>query len=738
MSAPFEWRCTECFPTLVLCKECCRKSHQRLPFHRVQRWTGKYFLSSWMREVGISLHLGHSGDLCPNQSSQMDCDNEDHQVSSRNEHNTAADLGFGNSKPGHRDKEGNQIITVIDRSGIWCCCPEAPERDMQLMTAGLFPATFRNPKTVFTFRVLEDFHLDNLECKTTPSQFFSCLQRLTNDEFPNTVPDRYRELLRACRQWRVLISRKRFGFGYGEDEEQKPGSMAIFCALCAQPEINLPEDWREYENRCVNGHRYLEAADICRFSDVLFMRGFMMDGNFQAEHMKMRNPENDIPLSEGTGFMVSQKPYESHLKSVVERRQRSSCHDHRAVNNVNKHSGHLESTGIGATACIHGAFVPDSVIDFQKGEVQKNMDYSIFKALNFNMEGIEAALISYDVMCQWSIHMMERVAGSNFLKLPDNLELRLGIGLFHIHGHQDTCLARYSPSFIKGGRQIDGKTIETLWAPLNEITRSTRGMSTSHRREVIDDHMNDSNWKKLINLGNAHSGCVVNAVSRRYRKVLLAATLSAAAFESISVLASPERVQAWGAEEEHAQRERGRDVKVMDIYDIKMKRFPSRAEILLDLTEKEIESSGHREHATWLGSGLKIQEMHEGEDNDERASSAEEHVSGNHSTDSSIDAEYIPLHLPSHLGHDWCNENGAEDLAKAELHLREGQLNDSLHHLCIALGHKSYLFRHDVRPARTQRLKTRAWAEVHTAESTVQHHARVYTRARQAMVDLGA
>ena len=55
------------------------------------------------------------------------------------------------------------------------------------MMAGLFPATFHNPKTAFTFRVLEDFHLDNLECKTTPSQFFSRLRRLTNDEFPNTV-----------------------------------------------------------------------------------------------------------------------------------------------------------------------------------------------------------------------------------------------------------------------------------------------------------------------------------------------------------------------------------------------------------------------------------------------------------------------------------------------------------------------------------------------------------------------
>jgi hypothetical protein len=47
--------------------------------------------------------------------------------------------------------------------------------------------------------------------------------------------------------------------------------------------------------------------------------------------------------------------------------------------------------------------------------------------------------------------MMERVNASDHLKLPDNLELKLVIGLFHIHGHQDTCLARYLPSFIEGG-----------------------------------------------------------------------------------------------------------------------------------------------------------------------------------------------------------------------------------------------------------------------------------------------
>ncbi len=96
--------------------------------------------------------------------------------------------------------------------------------------------------------------------------------------------------------------------------------MAIFCALCAQPGINLPDDWREYKDR------YVLNVGMCWLltyfcSQNLFMRGFMMDSNFQAEHMKMRNPENDIALSGGTGFMVGQLPYEEHLKSVVERQK---------------------------------------------------------------------------------------------------------------------------------------------------------------------------------------------------------------------------------------------------------------------------------------------------------------------------------------------------------------------------------------------------------------------------------
>lgn len=39
-----------------------------------------------------------------------------------------------------------------------------------------------------------------------------------------------------------------------------------------------------------------------------------MDGNFKAEHMKMRNATDDVVLGEGQQFMVAEGKYQAHLK----------------------------------------------------------------------------------------------------------------------------------------------------------------------------------------------------------------------------------------------------------------------------------------------------------------------------------------------------------------------------------------------------------------------------------------
>ncbi|KDQ49018.1 hypothetical protein JAAARDRAFT_112798, partial [Jaapia argillacea MUCL 33604] len=61
--------------------------------------------------------------------------------------------------------------------------------------------------------VLDHFHIDAVECKTAALNFYSKLQRITDNAFPDRLPDRYQELMRVSQQWQDLKSRKWFGFG---------------------------------------------------------------------------------------------------------------------------------------------------------------------------------------------------------------------------------------------------------------------------------------------------------------------------------------------------------------------------------------------------------------------------------------------------------------------------------------------------------------------------------------------
>lgn len=137
-----------------------------------------------------------------------------------------------------------------------------------------------------------------------------------------------------------------------------------------------------------------------------------------------------------------------------------------------------------------------------------NMDYAVSEALKYNTDGIRRVILLYDIMCQYWKNLHRRFQSNPHLSYPEGMEILRGIGLFHVHGHKDECYARYAPTFIPGAGMVDGEVLETLWAVLNGIANSIRSQSTAHRRETLDDHMNDSNWKKLIQMSE-YSGCIV-------------------------------------------------------------------------------------------------------------------------------------------------------------------------------------------------------------------------------------
>ena len=104
------------------------------------------------------------------------------------------DYSSDHTRRKRKARSGNPLVTVVNITGICdmeilpCICDNRPPRHEQLFLAGLFPSSFDEPETVFTFMVLDDYLVENLECKTTGQQYYSKLQSTTNRMFPYRVP----------------------------------------------------------------------------------------------------------------------------------------------------------------------------------------------------------------------------------------------------------------------------------------------------------------------------------------------------------------------------------------------------------------------------------------------------------------------------------------------------------------------------------------------------------------------
>jgi hypothetical protein len=124
----------------------------------------------------------------------------------------------------HTAVSGNPLLTMVHQSGVFdmevlfCICPNAVSRDEQLLHAGLFPSSRKQIETTFTFSVLDDFLVDNLECKTTVQQYYSKLQHITNWMFPDHVSvcmltySSFPVLIRLCRTY-INSSNRRLANG---------------------------------------------------------------------------------------------------------------------------------------------------------------------------------------------------------------------------------------------------------------------------------------------------------------------------------------------------------------------------------------------------------------------------------------------------------------------------------------------------------------------------------------------
>lgn len=130
------------------------------------------------------------------------------------------------------------------------------------------------------------------------------------------------------------------------------------------------------------------------------------------------------------------------------------------------------------------------------------MDYFFFSSLKYNM--VILVVVSYDIACQWSIHLWERMMSyphSMHVDHENKTTFRFMVPKFHLPAHIRPCRTTYSFNYNEKMGRTDGEGVERGWSFINGIAASTKEMKPGSRRDTIDDHFGDWNWKKTAKMG---------------------------------------------------------------------------------------------------------------------------------------------------------------------------------------------------------------------------------------------
>ncbi|KAH7867636.1 uncharacterized protein C8R40DRAFT_1064372, partial [Lentinula edodes] len=452
------YRCTDCFDSLLWCQACIVTRHGCSPFHRIENWTGAYFKKTSLYNLGHVFHLGHTAD--------RPC------------------LGA----------YSNHKFTVIDTTRIhtisvrFCRCHLAVEDRYQLLRARLYPATMNLPQTVATFSFLEFFQKLSFMSKVSATEYYSAIEWMTDNTGTRTPPVRSREVLRMIREWRHLRMLKHAGVGYKGVDQDVPGILAVKCAACPHPGINIPGDWASNREKI-----------------WLYKVFFALDANFRLTRFNVSSEARDPGFNKGRAYFVDDPTLQDHLASFAGcwPAEKSDCSNHDAIKLANRRGDHnLSTTGLALATCArHDTIHANSGVDLRLGEEYLLMDYSLLSAIQ-SFPNLPV-MASYDIMCQFSKKLYARIGSyPDMLKTPTPFpRYQLLVPKFHLAAHKESCIWSFSYNYAPGVGRTDGEGVERNWAIANSLSGSTKKMGPGSQRDTLDDHFGDFNWRKMISLG---------------------------------------------------------------------------------------------------------------------------------------------------------------------------------------------------------------------------------------------
>ncbi|KAG6895616.1 hypothetical protein C0992_000364, partial [Termitomyces sp. T32_za158] len=726
-SAPeAKYRCVDCLDSRMFCCSCLLAGHILLPFHWVEEWTGLYFRRMSLGKLGIEIQVGH-------------IDRED----------------CGNPFPVN--------AVVLHTNGIhevtikFCNCMASIPRNIQLLRAGLFPATIIYPKTIATFQLLNHFQLLSFMSKVSAFEFYQTLARLTCNTGLARLPDRYDSFLRMVREWRHVRMLKRAGRGHAANgvKGTGEGECAVLCPACPHPGINLPENWQS------------EPADR-HWLYALFLG---IDANFRLKRLKSSSDVVDPGLNHGYAYYVENTKFKAYLEEFGTKVEDdvSTCNNHDAIKSASIRGGKgVDASGVGKTECArHDMKRPISVGDLQKGERYVNMDYFFLSSIsNGNLLPL---VISYDIACQWGKNLRKRCEIYPPNHFPDSDDrVRYLIPKFHLAAHRPECKVSFSFNFSLGVGRTDGEAPERGWAAINAIAASTKEMGPGSRRDTLDDHFGDYNWRKIITLASTFVQKVKEATEKRAEHVS-----AFEAFDNSLTLADTTQwtheVQAWEQDGTQPNPFAAKLLKITENavrLELAQEEEASMLETLTDHIHDDVSPS------RLIAQGLELEDH-------QRILRIDAQALGQHSTDlqrakviergnrlfrkieawCSIQALYIPgaallrtrdeqaggdeplstlninLYLPSAIVNKVPCETKFLDY---EYRLRFAQAHAALDELRRAIILRSQMYKSKDELVRGQRMNTRSLALIDKVSLRIKNSQKKYKEVRSALVPLGA
>jgi hypothetical protein len=136
-----------------------------------------------------------------------------------------------------------------------------------------------------------------------------------------------------------------------------------------------------------------------------------------------------------------------------------------------------------------------------------NMDYFFLSTLQHNPP--DRVLVSYDISCQWARNILKRLLLYPILLAAMfwTLLITYVVPKFHLAAHVLLCQASFSLNFTPHVGRTDGEAPERGWAATNAMANSTKEMGPGSRRDTLDDHFGDYNWRKVSSMGKLTFVC---------------------------------------------------------------------------------------------------------------------------------------------------------------------------------------------------------------------------------------